>query len=70
MPGGRAVELIGEGAEEAVAVSKGGCGVQTEGAELLCELLGGDTGVCEELRGCGFITRLVLIEKLTHSAFG
>ena len=39
---GAAVELVGEGTEEAVAVAEGGCGVETEGAEL-----GSEEGVGE-----------------------
>ncbi|XP_006455633.1 hypothetical protein AGABI2DRAFT_180593 [Agaricus bisporus var. bisporus H97] len=41
------VELVGEGAEETVAVAEGGCGVETEGAELVVEALGGLCGVAE-----------------------
>ncbi|EKM76608.1 hypothetical protein AGABI1DRAFT_108686 [Agaricus bisporus var. burnettii JB137-S8] len=41
------VELVGEGAEETVAVTEGGCGVETEGTELVVEALRGLCGVTE-----------------------
>jgi hypothetical protein len=42
-----AVELVGEGAEETVAVAEGGGGIEAEGAELVVEALGGLGGVAE-----------------------
>ena len=56
-----AVELVGEGAEEAVAVADGVGGIETQSVELLVQLLGVLRGVIE-LRGysaCGSLEHAI-----------
>jgi len=49
--GGGTVELVGEGAEETIAVAEGGGGVEPKRAQLRCEELGVLRGVGQELLG-------------------